>query len=47
MVLFKKAIKKGNLLATFDSSAFKYADVVIVDINLDVQKQSYEKGDQL
>lgn len=37
---FKKAIKKGNLLATYDSLAFKYADIVIVDINLDVQKKS-------
>lgn len=39
-IFFKKAIKKGNLFATYDSSAFKYADVVIVDINLDVQKKS-------
>jgi UDP-N-acetyl-D-glucosamine dehydrogenase len=37
---FNKAIEKGNLLATYDPAAYKYADVVIVDINLDVQKNS-------
>ena len=37
---FDKAIKKGNFIATYDRIAYKYADVVIVDINLDVQKQS-------
>lgn len=31
---------KGNLLATFDSYAYTKADVIIVDINLDVDKQS-------
>ena len=41
---FDNAKAKGNFLATYDSAAYKYADVVIVDINLDVQKQSYEKG---
>ena len=41
---FNNAKKKGNFLATYDLSAYKYADVVIVDINLDVQKQSYDKG---
>lgn len=39
---FNKALEKGNLLATYDPVAFKYADVVIVDINLDVQKESSE-----
>jgi UDP-N-acetyl-D-glucosamine dehydrogenase len=39
---FNKAIEKGNLLATYDPSAYKYADVIIVDINLDVQKKSTE-----
>jgi UDP-N-acetyl-D-glucosamine dehydrogenase len=41
---FDNAKAKGNLLATFDPVAYKYADVIIVDINLDVQKQSHEKG---
>ena len=41
---FQKAQQKGNLLATYDSAVYKYADVVIVDINLDVQKQSHKKG---
>ncbi|MEO1433926.1 MAG: nucleotide sugar dehydrogenase [Bacteroidota bacterium] len=31
---------KGNLLATYDSYAYSKADVVIVDINLDVAKES-------
>jgi len=35
---FKHAINKGNFQATSDTSAYKDADVVIVDINLDVQK---------
>lgn len=39
---FNRAIKKGNLFATYDPVAFKYADVIIVDINLDVQKESSE-----
>jgi len=41
---FDNAKAKGNFLATYDPVAYKYADVVIVDINLDVQKQSHEKG---
>lgn len=36
---FKKAKKKNNLLATYDTYAFSKADVIIVDINLDVQKK--------
>lgn len=35
---------KGNFLATYDPEAYQYADVIIVDINLDVQKESYERG---
>jgi nucleotide sugar dehydrogenase len=35
---FKQVIKKGNFRATSDTYAYKDADVVIVDINLDVQK---------
>jgi len=41
---FDNAKVKGNFLATYDPVAYKYADVVIVDINLDVQKQSHENG---
>ena len=37
---FENAKDKNNLLATYDPLAYKYADVVIVDINLDVQKIS-------
>lgn len=37
---FQETIKKGNFLATYDSTAYKFADVVIVDINLDVEKIS-------
>lgn len=37
---FNKAKEKGNLMATFDPLAYKYADVIIVDINLDVEKKS-------
>lgn len=35
---------KGNFLATYDPAAYKYADIVIVDISLDVKKVSNEKG---
>jgi UDP-N-acetyl-D-glucosamine dehydrogenase len=37
---YKKTQSKGNLLATFDSYAYSVADVIIVDINLDVLKNS-------
>lgn len=33
----KEAYKNGNLWATTESEYFKYADVVVVDINLDVK----------
>jgi len=39
---FENTKKQGNFFATYDSLAYSYADVVIVDINLDVQKKSYE-----
>ena len=42
---FESSLSKGNFLATYDPAAYKHADVIIVDINLDVQKQSYEKGE--
>jgi len=41
---FDNAKLKGNFLATYDPVAYQYADVIIVDINLDVQKKSHEKG---
>jgi UDP-N-acetyl-D-glucosamine dehydrogenase len=41
---FDNAKEKENFLATYDPLAYQYADVVIVDINLDVQKESHEKG---
>tara|TARA_B100000674_G_C37924442_1_gene954863 strand:+ start:360 stop:1847 length:1488 start_codon:yes stop_codon:yes gene_type:complete len=37
---YKKTKEKKNFYATFDPSAYKFADVVIIDINLDVQKES-------
>jgi len=41
---YQKSIKKGNFLATYDTSAYSYASVIIVDINLDVQKNSDSQG---
>jgi UDP-N-acetyl-D-glucosamine dehydrogenase len=41
---FDNTKEKGNFLATYDPVAYQYADVIIVDINLDVQKESYEQG---
>lgn len=37
---FNNAKEKGNFIATHDPVAYKYADIIIVDINLDVQKTS-------
>ena len=39
-IFYQNAMKKGNLYATYDSYAYSLADVIIVDINLDVQKKS-------
>jgi len=41
---YQNSIKKGNFLATYDTSAYSYASVIIVDINLDVQKNSDVNG---
>ena len=41
---FKNAREKGNFLATYDPAAYGRADVIVVDINLDVQKYSDPKG---
>lgn len=38
LTFFKEARKRGNFRATSDPSVYAAADVVIVDINLDVQK---------
>ncbi len=35
-------VEKENLYATYDNFAYQYADIVIVDINLDVQKKSLD-----
>lgn len=37
---FNNAIKKKNFFATHDTSAYRFADIIIVDINLDVMKKS-------
>ena len=39
---FEIAKRKGNLYATYDDVAYSFADVVIIDINLDVNKKSNE-----
>lgn len=36
---FNKTLQENNFFATFDPEAFSYADVIIVDINLDVVKK--------
>ena len=41
--LFERSKKQGNLYATCDPLAYRYADVIIVDVNLDVQKTSTAK----
>lgn len=41
---FDESKRKDNFYATYDPLAYKYADVVIVDINLDVEKTSEEYG---
>jgi UDP-N-acetyl-D-glucosamine dehydrogenase len=41
---YKQAREKKNLFATFDSYAYSKADVIVVDINLDVQKSSNGNG---
>jgi UDP-N-acetyl-D-glucosamine dehydrogenase len=42
---YQNALKKKNYYATFDAYAYSKADVVVVDINLDVKKQSSVKND--
>jgi nucleotide sugar dehydrogenase len=44
-IFYRQAREKNNLYATFDPYAYSKADVIVVDINLDVQKQSVENGE--
>tara|TARA_Y100000590_G_scaffold470251_1_gene663091 strand:+ start:3902 stop:5332 length:1431 start_codon:yes stop_codon:yes gene_type:complete len=37
---FQESIRKGNFYATSNIDSYKYADVIIIDINLDVDKQN-------
>mgnify|MGYP005847451803 CR=1 FL=1 len=39
-----RALEQGNFYATFDPYAYAVADVIIVDINLDVDKQTAKLG---
>lgn len=43
---YQNALKKKNYYASFDSYAYSKADVVVVDINLDVKKQSSGTNEQ-
>lgn len=43
-LFYKQAREKKNLYATCDAYAYSKADIVIVDINLDVKKQSNGNG---
>jgi nucleotide sugar dehydrogenase len=38
---YSKACVQGNLTATYSAEAYNYADVVVVDIHLDIHKQEY------
>jgi UDP-N-acetyl-D-glucosamine dehydrogenase len=42
--LYQAALRNGNLYATFDERAFQFADIIIVDVNLDVKKVSESSG---
>lgn len=44
-VFYQKAMEQGNLYATYDPYAYAKADIIIVDINLDVAKESGFYGD--
>ncbi|MEI9806570.1 MAG: nucleotide sugar dehydrogenase [Bacteroidota bacterium] len=43
-LFYKKAREKKNLYATCDPYAYSKADIIIVDINLDVKKKSDSEG---
>jgi len=38
---YKKAVENGNFFATTEIYAYKFADIIIVDINLDVEKENH------
>ena len=42
---FQNTVKMGNFLATHDPVAYSYADTIIVDVNLDVNKKSDNEGE--
>ena len=44
-IYFQESRKKGNFYATYDPYCYAKADVVIIDINLDVDKKSNEWKD--
>lgn len=44
-IYYKEALRKKNYYASFDAYAYSKADVIVVDINLDVQKRSSGKKD--
>lgn len=46
-LFYHAAQQKRNLLATFDPYAYSKADFIVVDINLDVQKQTSESNELL
>lgn len=41
---YEASRRRGNFLATVDPAAFAHADVIIVDINLDVSKRNDERN---
>jgi len=41
---YKNAIKKNNFIATSNERAYSYADIIIVDVNLDVNKNNDSLG---
>ncbi len=44
---YRKAREQNNLYATYDPFAYSLADIIIVDINLDVQKRSDSQSNLL
>ena len=42
--LFEKSIEKENFFATTETDAYKVADIIIIDINLDVEKENLTSG---
>jgi len=43
--LFKKSIAKENFFATTETDVYKVADVVIIDVNLDIDKENHASGE--